>query len=133
MGGADEEAEADEKAEEKQTFLSVWQEQHREGLAKKAAQEREALEEMVQKGKAELDRFNGDRQARIERQRKDAQSREADLREDYDAVFKHGSIWQQVAKLVDLKTKDKRTERLRDLLIVLKTDAPTNDDQKADQ
>ena len=75
--------------------------------------------------KEELDRFNEDRRARIERQRKDAQSRESDLREDYDAVFKHGTTWQQVAKLVN-----QRTERLRDLLIVLKN---TDDDQKAEQ
>merc|ERR1711971_941241 len=98
-----------------------------EAVQEAAEEEREEKEALVNKAKEELDRFNEDRQARIDRQRKDAQSREADIRADYDAVFKHGTIWQQVAKLVDLKTKDKRTERLRDLLIQLKTDPPAND------
>ena len=104
---------------------SVWQEQHREQLAKKAKAEREAQEKMIEAGKDALDQFNEQRRGRIEQQRKDHQARESDLRQDYDAVFTHGSIWQQVAKLVDLKAKNPKRERMRDLLIILK-----NQDEK---
>eukprot|EP00486_Rosalina_sp_Unknown_P005834 CAMPEP_0201574382 /NCGR_PEP_ID=MMETSP0190_2-20130828/18822_1 /ASSEMBLY_ACC=CAM_ASM_000263 /TAXON_ID=37353 /ORGANISM="Rosalina sp." /LENGTH=359 /DNA_ID=CAMNT_0048002547 /DNA_START=26 /DNA_END=1105 /DNA_ORIENTATION=- len=124
-GGGDEE----EKQEDKQTFLSVWQEQHREQLAKKAKEERETQEKMIQTAKEELEGFNEKRRAKVESQRKDAQSRESDLKDDYNAVFKNGTIWQQVAKLVDLTSNNKKTERMRDLLIVLKN----QDEQKSDQ
>ena len=108
---------------------SVWQEQHREALAKKAREERETKEKLIQTAKEELEEFNDKRRAKVEQQRKDAQSRESDLKDDYNAVFKNGTIWQQVAKLVDLTQKSKKTERMRDLLIVLKN----QDEQKSDQ
>merc|ERR1712154_95508 len=110
----------EEDEEEKQTFLSVWQEEHREQLAKKGKKEREEQEKMSEAGKNALDNFNEKRRDRIEQQRKDQQARESDLRQDYDAVFATGTIWQQVAKLVDLKKENKKRERMRDLLIILK-------------
>ena len=108
---------------------SVWQEQHRKQLAEKAQKERSEQDELVEKGKKDLDDFNEQRRIRIEQQRKDAQSRESDLKEDYNSVFKNGTIWQQVAKLVDLTDKNKNKERMRDLLIVLKN----QDEQKSDK
>merc|ERR1712228_303595 len=127
----DNEEEDDQKKEEeqKQTFLSVWQEQRVEQLAKKAKEEREEQEKLIDAGKNELEKFNEQRRSRIEQQRKDHQARESDLRQDYDSVFKHGSIWQQVAKLVDLKADNKKRERMRDLLIILKN----QDEKKTDQ
>ena len=77
---------------------------------------------MIATAKQELEAFNDKRRLRIEQQRKDAQSKESDLKDDYNAVFKNGTIWQQVAKLVDLKTKRKDRERFRDLLIALKSE-----------
>merc|ERR1711920_928074 len=115
-----EDKEDEVEEEQKQTFLSVWQEQHREQLAKKGKEEREKQEQLIEAGKDELDKFNEQRRGRIEQARKDQKARELDLRQDYDAVFQHGSIWQQVAKLVDLKTKNPKRERMRDLLIILK-------------
>jgi len=114
------ELEAEE--EEKQTFLSVWQEEHRDELMKKGKEERKEQEKLNEAGKAALDAFNQKRQDRIEQQRKDQSARESDVRKDYDAVFATGSIWQQVAKLVDLKSKqaNEKRERMRDLLIILK-------------
>ena len=91
-------------------------------MAKKAKEERETQEKMIATAKQELEAFNDKRRLRIEQQRKDAQSKESDLKDDYNAVFKNGTIWQQVAKLVDLKTKRKDRERFRDLLIALKSE-----------
>eukprot|EP01084_Bolivina_argentea_P185751 320288_1 len=110
----------EEEEENKQTFLSVWQEQHREQLTKKGKEEREAQQVDREKGKKELDEFNEKRRLQIESARKEAKSRENDLKEDYNSVFKNGTIWQQVAKLVDLKTENPNLTRFRDLLIHLK-------------
>jgi len=44
------------------------------------------------------------------------------LRADFDSVYKKGTIWQQVAKLVDLQAKDDRVERMQQLLIELKNE-----------
>lgn len=98
-------------------------------MAKKAKEERESKEKLIQTAKEELENFNDKRRSKVDQQRKDAQSRESDLKDDYNAVFKNGTIWQQVAKLVDLTQKNKKTERMRDLLIVLKN----QDEQKSDQ
>eukprot|EP01084_Bolivina_argentea_P105613 189136_1 len=116
----DDEEDEEDKKEQKQTFLSVWQEQHREGIADKVKQEREAQDKQIETAKEALEQFNEERRMRVEQGRKQAQAMESDLREDYNAVFKHGTIWQQVAKLVDLKTKKENIERMRDLLIILK-------------
>merc|ERR1712048_619266 len=118
--------EVEENEDEKQTFLSVWQEEHREQLAKKAKKEREEQEALIEAGKNALDSFNEKRRDRIEQSRKDQQARETDLRQDYDAVFATGTIWRQVAKLVDLTKKNEKRERMRDLLIILKN----QDDKK---
>ena len=100
----------------------MWQEQHREQLAQKAKDERAAMDKQVEAAKAELDHFNEQRQRRMEAERKGAKDRERDLKEDLNRVFQHGTIWQQVAKLVDLSTENRRTERMRDLLIALKNE-----------
>lgn len=77
---------------------------------------------MVEAAKEKLEEFNEQRRLRIEAARKEAKARESDLREDLNHVFQHGTIWQQVAKLVDLKQENVKKERIRDLLIVLKNE-----------
>mmetsp|Transcript_44409 Transcript_44409/g.73501 ORF Transcript_44409/g.73501 Transcript_44409/m.73501 type:complete len:320 (+) Transcript_44409:82-1041(+) len=119
-GDVNNSGEIEEKQESKPTFLSVWQEEHREQLAEKAKAERAEKERLTEAGKKALDEFNEQRRLRIEQQHKDAQAREKDLRDDYDSVFKHGTIWQQVAKMVDLQSSKKHIERMKDLLIILK-------------
>ena len=117
-----EETETEEIDEEpKQTFLSVWQEQHREELAEKAKEEREAQEKEIERGRAVLEQFNEQRQRRIDQQRKAQRARESNLKHAHDAVFEHGSIWQQVEQMVDLKADNKKTQRMKDFLIILKS------------
>merc|ERR1712087_574332 len=93
-----------EKSEDEPTFLSVWQEER----------------------KWELEEFQSKRAERIENKKKENREKEKDLRDDLDAVFKHGTIWEQVGKMVNLNEKmsglsnslDK--DRFRDLLIHLR-------------
>merc|ERR1712228_150775 len=78
-----------EKSEDEPTFLSVWQEQRK-------------LNETAQ---AALEKFETDRAKRMENKKKENREKEKDLRDDLDAVFKHGTIWEQVGKMVNLNEK----------------------------
>merc|ERR1712241_882644 len=100
-------SEQKEKHEDEPTFLSVWQEERKLELEKRRTQEKE------------------EQKKRIENKRKENREKEQDLRDDLDAVFKHGTIWEQVGKMVNLNEKmsglnkfDK--DRFRDLLIHLR-------------
>ena len=91
-------------------------------MAAKAKEERDAQDKQLEAAKEELEKFNEQRRLRSESARKDAKARESDLGEELNHVFQHGTIWQQVAKLVDLKTDNRKKERFRDLLIRLKNE-----------
>merc|ERR1711971_202784 len=136
MGGADAngaeelneepQSEQKEKSEDEPTFLSVWQEERKLELEKRRTTEREAQKESIEKAQGELEDFTTKRAERIENKKKENREKEKDLRDDLDAVFKHGTIWEQVGKMVNLKEKmsgisnvgDK--DRFRDLLIHLR-------------
>merc|ERR1712130_517993 len=124
----DEEAagsEQKEKSEDEPTFLSVWQEERKLELEKRRTQEREEQKKQIEAARGELEKFESDRAKRIENKRKENREKEQELRDDLDAVFKHGTIWEQVGKMVNLNEKmtglDKHDkERFRDLLIHLR-------------
>merc|ERR1711920_1037405 len=135
MGGGDDENEVKtdeiasnqqkEKSEDEPTFLSVWQEERKLELEKRRTQEREQQKQQIENAQGELEKFESDRAKRIENKRKENRDKEQDLRDDLDAVFKHGTIWEQVGKMVNLNEKmtglDKHDkERFRDLLIHLR-------------
>merc|ERR1712198_740103 len=93
---------------------------------KRRTQEREEQKKQIENAQSELEKFESDRAKRIENKRKENREKEQDLRDDLDAVFKHGTIWEQVGKMVNLNEKmsglssqlDK--DRFRDLLIHLR-------------
>merc|ERR1712129_132181 len=114
-----------EKSEDEPTFLSVWQEERKLELEKRRTTEREAQKESIENAQGELEDFTTKRAERIENKKKENREKEKDLRDDLDAVFKHGTIWEQVGKMVNLSEKmsalnalDK--DRFRDLLIHLR-------------
>merc|ERR1739842_105828 len=85
-------------------------------------EQKEKLNETAQKA---LEKFETDRAKRMENKKKENREKEKDLRDDLNAVFKHGTIWEQVGKMVNLNEKmsalnalDK--DRFRDLLIHLR-------------
>jgi len=112
---------------EEPTILDVWQEQRREVLKKRGEEENILQKEYQQTAKKDLQDFNQQRKQKVENAHKAAKSREKDIRDDYQSVYEHGTVWQQVAKLVDLQNNSKvNTERMRSLLIDLKNDSDKN-------
>merc|ERR1712107_758870 len=114
-----------EKSEDEPTFLSVWQEERKLELEKRRNQEKEAQEKLNETAQQALEKFESDRAKRVEQKKKENREKEKDFRDDLDAVFKHGTIWEQVGKMVNLNEKisglnkfDK--DRFRDLLIHLR-------------
>merc|ERR1711897_121567 len=114
-----------EKSEDEPTFLSVWQEERKLELEKRRTQEKEQQKKLIETAQGQLEKFETDRAKRIENKKKENREKEKDLRDDLDAVFKHGTIWEQVGKMVNLNEKmtglnkfDK--DRFRDLLIHLR-------------
>ena len=104
----------------------MWQEERKLELEKRRTQEKEAQKELIESAQGELEEFQSKRAERIENKKKENREKEKDLRDDLDAVFKHGTIWEQVGKMVNLNEKmsgisnqlDK--DRFRDLLIHLR-------------
>ena len=104
---------------------SVWQEERKLELEKRKNQEKEAQKKLLDTAQGELEKFETDRAKRIENKKKENREKEKDLRDDLDAVFKHGSIWEQVGKMVNLNEKMSalraaEKDRFRDLLIHLR-------------
>ena len=106
-------------------FVSVWQEERKLELEKRRNQEKEEQKKLNETAQAALEKFESDRAKRMENKKKENREKEKDLRDDLDAVFKHGTIWEQVGKMVNLNEKmsglnkfDK--DRFRDLLIHLR-------------
>merc|ERR1719166_750552 len=98
-------SEQKEKHEDEPTFLSVWQEERKLELEKRRTQEREQQKQQIENAQSELEKFESDRAKRIENKRKENRDKEQDLRDDLAAVFKHGTIWEQVGKMVNLNEK----------------------------
>jgi len=117
------------KQNEEPTFLSVWQEQRRIELNKRAATEAEEQKKLVEEAIEELKQFNLTRERKIETIKKDNREKEKLLREDLQATFKHGTIWEQIGKMVNLQEVNNNdndlnsTDRMRTLLIQLKNNS----------
>merc|ERR1712129_353163 len=94
-----------EKSEDEPTFLSVWQEERKLELEKRRSKEKEEQEKLNETAQKALEKFETDRAKRMENKKKENREKEKDLRDDLDAVFKHGTIWEQVGKMVNLNEK----------------------------
>merc|ERR1712130_719713 len=123
MGSIDEKK---EPSENEPTFLSVWQEERKLELEKRINEEKEHQKKLLETAQGALEKFESDRAQRIENKKKENREKENDLREDLNAVFKHGTIWEQVGKMVNLNEKmgglgsKMEKDRFRDLLIHLR-------------
>jgi len=115
------------------TVLSVWLESRRQILEERKTKEKEEQEKLQKQAKDDIQKFHDDRKRRVEEGKKQNRLKERQLREDLQSVFEYGTIWEQVARMVNLQeATDKRglsgdQERMRNLLIQLKNEKkPSN-------
>ena len=106
------------------TFLSVWQEQRRVVLQERRDKEVEEQRNLEKQAQDDLAEFHTNRQKKIETQQKENRDKEDGLKQDLNSVFKNGTLWEQVGRLVNLQEiKNNDTDsvdRMRNLLIHLK-------------
>merc|ERR1712198_57911 len=114
-------AAAPEVVDEEPSVLSLWQEQRRKTLQERADKEAQQKKEAVAKAQEELQKFYEDREKTINAAKEENAKTEKQPKEEMAAVFKSGSIWEQVAKMVSLTSTEKGgPDRMRSLLIQLK-------------
>jgi hypothetical protein len=120
---ADELKENTEKTDDEPTFLSVWLEQRMKELGQRRIDENETKDRLLTEAQETLEQFHMDRAAKIEARQKDNRMKEESLREDLMSTFQHGTIWEQVGKMVNLQEQtdeSQQSNRMRSLLIHLK-------------
>jgi len=99
----------------------VWQEQRRKTLQDRAAKELEDKNGLAATAKEELSNFYAEREKKITAAKEQNRVTEKELKGEMSSVFASGTIWEQVAKMVNLQTTDKGgPDRMRSLLIQLK-------------
>lgn len=102
---------------------SVWTDQRRNELEDRREIERDSQSKSKEEAQETLQQFHNDRNARIAAKQKENRIKEEQLREDLQSTFEHGTIWEQVGKMVNLQETEATSEgsdRMRALLIHLK-------------
>lgn len=108
--------------DENVTFLSVWEEQRKQTLEERRKTEDAEKQKVAETAQEEIKQFVAKRREQIAQNQKANRAAESDFKEDMAKVFKEGTIWQQVGKMVDLKSSEStnRPERMKTILIQLK-------------
>jgi len=125
---AEETQPAAEEVEEEpaETPLSIWQAKRREELDAKRIAEREEKMKLGERSTMETEAFYKERKQAIESRQSKNKKDEADFLADLESVMQYGTLWEKVAKLVDLKPKSGKDEsevaRMRQLLVQLKNE-----------
>ena len=118
-------AESKDEEDDNVTFLSVWEEQRKQTLEERRLKEIQMKTNIADQAKEEILVFHKEREARIAQAQKVNRAAEEEFKEDMDKVFKQGTVWEQVGKMVNLKADpgDKMLPtRMRDILIQLKNE-----------
>jgi len=108
--------------------LSVWEAKRSQVLADKAAKEEAAKNENIATAKQEIAKSYATRTERVNANKTNNEVDEKTLKADMSQLMAHGTLWEKVAKLVNLQPKanEKRAQsvdRMRRLLIQMKNDS----------
>lgn len=113
----------DAEEDENVTFLSVWEEQRKQTLEERRKKEEAEKQKIAENAQKEIAQFVEKRRDQIAQNQKANRAAESEFKEDMTKVFKEGTIWQQVGKMVELKSSPNRPERMKNILIQLKNKA----------
>lgn len=120
----------EEVKEQEETPLSIWEKERAQILAERKKKAEADKAELLAKAKEELNKFYADASTKLEKTKKVNRADEKNFRNDTAEIFKSGTKWEKVNRLVNVqpKTGEKpgtsRVDRYRKLLIQLKTEKP---------
>lgn len=110
-------------ASAQETPLQQWQQKRREVLAKRKQDSEDAKKKLAEDAKAELAKFHQQREEAIQKTMAANRLDEQNVKKDFEALMKTGTMWEKVGKLTNLQPKaneDRRVSRMRKLLVQLK-------------
>lgn len=112
------------------TPLSLWEEKRKAELQEKREKALEAKRKVQEQAKKDLEEFYEARKELVAKNEKRNKKEEAEGLADLDSVMQFGTLWEKVARLVDLTPKAGQTykrndlTRMRSLLLQLKNEKP---------
>jgi len=118
----------EEVKEEEETPLSIWERERSQLLAERKKKAETDKAELLAHAKEELNKFYADSNTKLEKTKKVNRADEKNFRTDTAEIFKSGTKWEKVNRLVNLAPKSgekpgtSRVERYRKLLLQLKTE-----------
>jgi hypothetical protein len=110
------------------TPLSQWEAKRADVLAQRRAEASKAKEQLVVKGREDVDKFYKDRDAAIQKNLNKNRADEKEGKVELESVMQNGTMWEKVARMVDLTPNAAKTYkrgdlvRMRTLLVQLKND-----------
>lgn len=92
-----------EVAENPDGPLARWQAERNKVLAQREAAAVKSKQELLEKAKRDSDGYYANREERIARIKRENREKEANEKAELEHTFSHGTVWQKVGKMVDLK------------------------------
>jgi hypothetical protein len=114
-----------------ETALSKWEADRAQVLAQRRDAALAAKEKQQSVARDEISKFYQDREAAIHKNVNRNRAEEKESRADLESVMQYGTLWEKVARLVDLNPSAAKTYkradlvRMRTLLLQLKNDNPS--------
>eukprot|EP00475_Leptophrys_vorax_P019751 TRINITY_DN2707_c0_g1_i1.p1 TRINITY_DN2707_c0_g1~~TRINITY_DN2707_c0_g1_i1.p1 ORF type:complete len:206 (+),score=69.99 TRINITY_DN2707_c0_g1_i1:112-729(+) len=131
FAGFDDDNKGIEPADLGETPLSKWEAERAQILAQRRADALAAKEQQQATARDEIAKFYEDRESAIHKNVNRNRSEEKESRADLDSVMQYGTLWEKVARIVDLNPSAAKTYkradlvRMRTLLLQLKNDNPS--------
>jgi hypothetical protein len=119
---------SDDKEAEEDSPLAKWQAARAEVLGKRRAAASAEKQRQVEASREEVGKFLEERKKMVGKNQERNRAEEKEYRAELDSVMQFGSLWEQVARLVDLTPKAGSTykrddlTRMRTLLLQLKNE-----------
>jgi len=119
-----------EVKEEEETPLSIWERERAQILADRRSKAESDKAQLLSTAKEELSKFYADANTKLDKSKKVNRADEKNFRSDTAEIFKSGTKWEKVNRLVNVTPKanekpgTSRVERYRKLLVQLKTEKP---------
>jgi len=110
--------------------ISIWERERAQILAERKSKAESDKQQLLNSAKEELSKFYSDANTKLEKSKKVNRADEKNFRSDTAEIFKSGTKWEKVNRLVNVQPKAgekpgaSRVDRYRKLLIQLKAEKP---------